>query len=379
MHPRPRTVFLAVLAVLIVPVITATASASTPFHDLFGDTLDVREAESHGLFHATPGFRRAWIAEHDYTTHSDLVIERVELGRSVTDTLVVREHVLALAPSLLSRAPGMDSTGSPGDSTTGRHGLPAIVSLDGSAEYRGWLIEWDGPTLHLDTGYGVLRFPLDAIDRIEPVENPLVRADEFWFADPNRNRLFVMPTAHSMQHGVGQAGLYEIVFPLIRFRLPFRLELGGGAFPFSGMEEGLYWATGKATVYEDNRLSLALGGTRFWEDITDTRNEGYGAAYLLATYGTERAALTVGLGAEFDGRWALKDEPVIGVGGMLRLREHFSLLTETWLPNEKDWAYSSLGMRVFSSFFAVDFAMVFAVQEDDVGFAFPLLNLVVSY
>jgi len=107
-------------------------------------------------------------------------------------------------------------------------------------------------------------------------------------------------------------------------------------------------------------------------------DEGAGIAYTVATYGTEKAAITFGLGFGFSGA-DFADQPIIVLGGEIRLSKSIKLLSENWFVLAEETNLLSFGLRFFGENLAADFGLVFSTEGGD-GFPFlPWLGFAYNF
>jgi hypothetical protein len=115
------------------------------------------------------------------------------------------------------------------------------------------------------------------------------------------------------------------------------------------------------------------------EENSDDEVNSAGILYGVSTYGTEKSALTVGLGFAFGGGEIAK-KPVFVLGGELRTSRSIKLITENWLIPDSDVQLLSAGIRFFGENLAVDFAFFYPAGADPEGFPFlPWLGFVYNF
>ena len=101
--------------------------------------------------------------------------------------------------------------------------------------------------------------------------------------------------------------------------------------------------------------------------------EGLGIVYGATTYGTPRAALTVGLGYGYVGG-EFSDNPVLLIGGEAQAGNSIKFISENWFPIGSDVSLLSLGIRAFGDNLAVDFGFFYPLYRGSgIPSGFPLI------
>ncbi len=197
---------------------------------------------------------------------------------------------------------------------------------------------------------------------------------EYKRVDPNRTRLFFAPTARALPQGKGYFSAYEIFFPFLAVGVTDYLTLSGGMSLVPGVSEQLLYFAPKIRFAHLENFDLA-GGV-LYAGVPSAGS--FGIAYGVATFGSERAALTVGLGYGFaDGDFA--DSPVIVLGGEVQLSNSLKLLTENWLPPESDVLVYSFGLRFFGESLAADFGFIGVTESTEGWPFFPWLGFAYNF
>ncbi len=133
-----------------------------------------------------------------------------------------------------------------------------------------------------------------------------------------------------------------------------------------GLENQLIYFAPKLTPISIKNFDLS-GGVLYI--LVPEGEDDVGIAYTVSTYGTERAALTAGLGWGFSGG-DFANEPVLMFGGEVRASRHVKFISENWFPPDTDFSFLSLGIRFFGENLAADFGLFFPAGADTEGFPF---------
>jgi hypothetical protein len=201
---------------------------------------------------------------------------------------------------------------------------------------------------------------------------------ESYRADPNRTRLFFAPTARSLKSGQGYFSDYEIFFPMLAVGIADVVTLAGGMSLIPGASNQAFYIAPKITPLHSETFDLA-GGVLYISVPGDNESWNVGIAYSVATFGTERAALTCGLGWGFaEGEFA--NEPIILLGGELRASNSIKFITENWIPPSSDVVLCSFGIRFFGDQLAADLGLLTPLGGRTEGFPFmPWVGFVYNF
>jgi hypothetical protein len=238
------------------------------------------------------------------------------------------------------------------------------LTLQDGSEVMGYIIEERDSLIVFRTISGI-RMEIDTslVNENELIEGEILDG-EFIRYDPNRTRLLFGPTARTLKQGNGYFSTYEIFFPSIAYGVTDFITLSGGVSLVPGVDEQAIYAGAKVGIFESEVVTL--GGGFIYAHVSDTD---FGTAYGVATIGSQRAALTVGLGWGFID-WEFSGTPALMIGGEVQLSNSIKLVTENWLPPDTDFAIISLGIRFFGDNLAADIGLV---TYTDVGDGFPFL------
>jgi hypothetical protein len=195
---------------------------------------------------------------------------------------------------------------------------------------------------------------------------------EFVRADPNSSRLLLGPTARPLRGGNGYVAAYEIFFAYGAVGLTDFLSLGGGLTLFPGASGQVFYFTPKlAFTLPDERFSLGAGA--LYMNTTFGSAEGLRIVYGAGTFGSPRAALTIGTGYGYVGG-EFSDNPVILIGGEVQVSNNIKFLSENWFPVNSHVSLLSLGIRIFGDNLAGDFGFYYPLyQGSGIPSGFPLI------
>ncbi len=243
--------------------------------------------------------------------------------------------------------------------------LHRIELTDGSV-FIGRILSEDQTTIKFKTVSEVeIAIQKSQIRKQEIIRGELVEG-RFWRNDPNRTRLLFSPTGRALKSGQGYFSIYEIFFPFVAVGITDWLALSGGFTIFPGAESQLLYFAPKITPVRAERFDLSAGVLLI--KIPEEEDMA-GILYGVGTHGTEKAALTVGLGFAFGGG-DIADKPVFVLGGEVRSSRSIKFITENWLIPDSDVQLLSAGIRFFGENLAADFALFYPAGADTEGFPF---------
>lgn len=218
-----------------------------------------------------------------------------------------------------------------------------------------------------------MEIPRDRIERMTPQQADTRRVSDT--ADPNATRLLFAPTARPIGRGEGYLAVYELFFPFGAVGVGNRVSVAGGFSLIPGVESQLLYAAPKVTVYERRNAAVALGTYFGRVGLLEEETPLFGLVYGNGTFGSERSAVTVGVGYAFAGS-DVADRPVIMVGGEHQVGRSVKLLSENYIiPGFAEATVISGGVRFFGDQLSADvglFTVFEVVTSDDLG-GFPFL------
>ncbi|MFZ4619453.1 MAG: hypothetical protein ACOYNS_02765 [Bacteroidota bacterium] len=179
--------------------------------------------------------------------------------------------------------------------------------------------------------------------------------------DPNRTRLFLMPTARPIGAGQGYFSAYELFFPTIAMGIGGNISVAGGMSLIPGANSQLLYLAPKVSIVNTPTVSLAVGGLYFG---TGDKDDGTSLLYAAGTFGNERGSVT------FSARipTAQDQSSLVVIGGELQTSESFKLITENWIFDDN--IIYGFGFRFFSEKLAADLGF-FRSSKQTSGDGFP--------
>src|SRR6185503_17036206 len=186
---------------------------------------------------------------------------------------------------------------------------------------------------------------------IDDAAEEALAAQPYSFDDPNETRLMLAPTARPPKKGEGYFSNHELVFPGFGYAFTDHISIAGGisTIPGLGFREQLEYVSPKIGFQLSDKVALAVGGL-----IAGVPGDGYGGAgvalgYGIGTFGTRKASLSLGFGAarELGSNWAVT-QPVLMVGGQVRVSKMAALVSESWLVLDDGipWSAQPFGFAV---------------------------------
>jgi hypothetical protein len=220
--------------------------------------------------------------------------------------------------------------------------------------------------------------PLDDFDEPAPTG--------YRFDDPNESRLMLAPTARPMKKGTGYFSNHELVFPGFGYAFTDNLSVAGGlsTIPGLGLGEQLGYVSPKLGVQVSDNVALGVGGLIAGFPGAGDDLGALGVGYGLGTFGTHDHSLTVGVGVvrELQSRWA-QTEPVLMVGGQVRVAPSVALVSESWFLLDDDWNWGQqpigLAVRLFNERLSADVGVVLIGELLDEGWPVPWASVTYTF
>lgn len=243
--------------------------------------------------------------------------------------------------------------------------LQRLVLKDGS-ELIGTIEKEDSMMIFFKTvGNVSLTIPLEQVQKREKLLGEIIGGKYYPF-DPNNSRLLFAPTARPLDSGEGYFSVYEIFFPFLAYGYTKYFVMTGGFSLIPGVETQILYLAPKIIPIQTEKFDLA-GGLLY---VSIGENIGGGIVYGIGTYGTQRSAVTLGLGWGLS-KEGLKNKPIVMVGLETQFsQKNIKLISENWLiPNSND-DIISMGVRFFGRRLAADFGLIYPLGADTEGFPF---------
>jgi hypothetical protein len=258
-------------------------------------------------------------------------------------------------------------------------GIYTLETPDGNS-IDGKVVLRDSVSLFFKTLSGIeLKIPLSSITSLKPTKGEVVNG-KYYRQDPNQSRLFISPTARPLKSGNGYFSNNELFFPMIAFGIGDYVSAAGGMSIFPGSSDQLLYLNLKVTPVQVKNVDIAFG--LLYAGLTNGESGMGGIGYLVGTFGSTEAALTSGIGFGFSGE-GIGENPVIMLGGELRLSNSMKFISENWIfTGKNDPSLLTFGVRFFGNKLAGDFGLIFPLVKGafDSGFpAFPFLGFTYNF
>ena len=195
---------------------------------------------------------------------------------------------------------------------------------------------------------------------------------EYWIEDPNKTRLFFAPTGRGLKSGKGYFSVYEIFFPMVSFGLLDYATLSGGMSLFPGANSQLIYLAPKITPYQSEKFAVSIGD--FFVKFPDNTDDFLNIIYSVGTVSLGNGAITVGTGYETS-----SENPILLIGGELRISRYTKLITENWFIADTDFKVGSLGLRFLGEHLAADFAFVFPLVDINDTILIPWIGFAYNF
>lgn len=203
---------------------------------------------------------------------------------------------------------------------------------------------------------------------------------EYWFADPNHTRLFLISsTGRMLERGTGYVSAFMVFIPFVAYGVTDYFTLAGGTPLIPGVLGRVVYVAPKVRVLHTPRFDAAAGVLAFF--MPEEFAGSVGILYGVGTYGSRDHALTGGAGWGFvlgAGESEISDRPVIMLGGETRVARAVKLVTENFfIPGETGTLLSG-GVRLFGERISVDLGFAGFVESGSLHW-FPAGNFVYNF
>jgi small nuclear ribonucleoprotein (snRNP)-like protein len=244
------------------------------------------------------------------------------------------------------------------------------IDLINGEEYTGIIEDYKDTCFIIKDNSGVeMKIPQDKIVSFKRLRDIVINGTLQKF-DPNRTRLFLAPTARSLNAGEGYFSDYMVItdFAII----------SGGVSLIPNAENQLVYGNLKFTLFQKDNIGLSAG--LFYITVFDYSSGG--VAYGVATIGSNDKAITFGLGNGFTGESGFSENPILIVGGEIRISNSVKIISENWIPTNGVETFLSFGFRFFGEHVAGDFGLITnsSVLSESRGFPFfPWLGFTYNF
>lgn len=229
-------------------------------------------------------------------------------------------------------------------------------------------------------------------DSKKKIENLQTNRKEDWFQNPNYTRMFFAPTARPLKKGDGYLQDINLFCLAANYGINDNLSIGGIASLIPGINTNQQILAFTPKIGVEISKDLSLGGGLLY--VSGAGFAQVGVVYGVATYGTVDTNLTLGIGGAYGNISKAGFFPQIGaksvvegagalvtmVGGMHRIAEHISVVSENWIFNNnfsKDQSYLfSYGFRFFWDKSSWDVAVMYPVIPQITSYPLPYIDYV---
>lgn len=222
-----------------------------------------------------------------------------------------------------------------------------------------------------------IKIKKELIEKREKSKKFLV-GNKIFRLDPTKTKLFLSPTAQTLNAGSGYLSVYEIFFASFAYGVTDYLMIAGGGslFPGINLEQQMKFVSTKLKLIDYKKIKFSIGGmyTGFWEGS-------FGTIYGVTTIGDYPFYLSAILGTGFtEGNFI--EGKVIVIGLQYQVSHKVSLLTENWFFTEDPYPIISYGLRFFGDNLSADFGF-FAktnwLKEEESFYFYPWIGFTYNF
>jgi hypothetical protein len=212
---------------------------------------------------------------------------------------------------------------------------------------------------------------------VRVVRGDVVRG-EYWADDPSSSRLFFGPTARVPGHGHGYFGVYELVVPSVAVGIGDRFMISGGASMIPGirLDEQAFFVAPKVQLIRTKPVEVAAGV--MW--VQPVSEPGVGLFFTSVTAGSAEGAVTAGVGMPFTLTDDLQVEadPMVMIGGELRVTRHVKVMSENWILTgvENGYGVFGAGVRILVNRVTIETALF---TNDEFEAVLPLVSFSIAW
>ncbi len=263
-------------------------------------------------------------------------------------------------------------------------GKTQMLTLDDGSTVVGQITEVGDTEIKFKSELGELTIAIERILEVKEVVGTSIKGGKYWYPDPNGHRLFIGPTARMLRKGEGYFSDMLIFFPSVGYGISDNVNISAGMTIIPGIDfsKQLFFAMPKIGVNINEKLSVSgsamIVAVPQGDDDDDDDASVVGVLFSTATLASDNAGLTFGLGFGYVDE-DVASNPVVQIGGEVRLTRRMSLVTENWVFPEVDDPLVSYGFRFFGEKMAVDLAFVTLLEEDPLLPGIPFVNFVYNF
>ena len=260
------------------------------------------------------------------------------------------------------------------------------VALNDGTTMQGRIIQEREDTITIVTLGGLeVKIPRSSVVSIEPIRGRVV-GGRLYRTDPNYSRLLLSPTGRPLHKGDGYFSDFWVFFPGVAYGLTENVSMLAGMtiLPGLGLDEQLYYVAPRIGTRASDNVAVSAGAlymTLLTEGISG------GIVFGVATFGQEDKSFTAGLGLPYlkeEGRdFAFAENPILMLGGNVRLGNSIALVTENWLILGDGFDLGeqpfTLALRFIGERIAVDAGVLVVGSILDEGFPVPLLSFTYNF
>lgn len=252
------------------------------------------------------------------------------------------------------------------------------IDLRDGSKFVGRIVSAAGDQIVVRTVSGIeVMLERTDVTAVQAIRGDVVRG-EYWADDPSSSRLFFGPTARVPGHGHGYFGVYELVVPSVAVGIGDRFMISGGASMIPGirLDEQAFFIAPKVQLIRTKPVKVAAGV--MW--VQPMSEPGVGLLFSNATAGSAEGAVTVGVGIPFTLAEDLivEADPMILIGGELRVTRYLKVMSENWLLTGVNNGYGvfGAGVRILVNRVTVEAALF---TNDELEAVLPLVSFSVAW
>jgi hypothetical protein len=205
---------------------------------------------------------------------------------------------------------------------------------------------------------------------------------QFWREDPNQTRLLLLsPTGRTLRQGEGYFSSFWIFFPFVGYGVTDNITIAGGTPLIPEVIGRVIYLAPKVRVLSRPGSDFSVGALAGFA-TTDIDFGSAGILYGVGTFGSPDQSITAGAGWGYvlgGGTAEIANQPIIMLGGELRMSTRTKLLTENFVVPGESGALLTGGVRFFGERLSADFGMGSLLGLEGGIPWFPVLNFVYNF